>query len=203
MATKISKKRKFVADGVLYAEVNELLNRELADAGYAGVEIRNAPMKTEIIIRAAEPLKVAGEKARRIRELTSVVQKRFKFAEGAVELFAERVANKGLSAQAQVELLEGVLAEQERKHGEARAGAARAAEEKAELARAEHLEAISAAEQASAELRFQCEELKHELEQRVQAAVERSALACEELRLELQLVTGSMVLSSCLVVRCC
>jgi small subunit ribosomal protein S3e len=91
-----------VADGVLYAEVNELLNRELADAGYAGVEIRNAPMKTEIIIRAAEPLKVAGEKARRIRELTSVVQKRFKFAEGAVELFAERVANKGLSAQAQV-----------------------------------------------------------------------------------------------------
>ena len=102
MATRISKKRKFVADGVLYAEVNELLNRELADAGYAGVEIRNAPMKTEIIIRAAEPLKVAGEKARRIRELTSVVQKRFKFAEGAVELFAERVANKGLSAQAQV-----------------------------------------------------------------------------------------------------
>ena len=82
--------------------MNELLNRELADAGYAGVEIRNAPMKTEIIIRAAEPLKVAGEKARRIRELTSVVQKRFKFAEGAVELFAERVANKGLSAQAQV-----------------------------------------------------------------------------------------------------
>ncbi len=34
-------------------QVNELLTRDLADAGYAGVEIRNAPMRTEIIIRAS------------------------------------------------------------------------------------------------------------------------------------------------------
>lgn len=32
-----------------------------------------------------------GEKGRRIRELTSVVQKRFKFPENSVELYAERV----------------------------------------------------------------------------------------------------------------
>merc|ERR1711879_365942 len=41
----------------------------------------------------------------RIRELTSVVQKRFGFQDGTVELFAERVANKGLCAQAQAESL--------------------------------------------------------------------------------------------------
>ena len=46
-----------------------------------------------------------GEKGRRIRELTSVICKRFGFAEGAVELFAERLANRGLSAQAQAESL--------------------------------------------------------------------------------------------------
>jgi hypothetical protein len=73
VASRVSKKRKFVADGVMFAEVsawcpacatrarlnrpfsslqiNELMNRELSDAGYAGVEIRNAPMRTEIIIR--------------------------------------------------------------------------------------------------------------------------------------------------------
>ena len=33
----------------------------------------------------------AGVKGRRIRELTSVVQKRFKFPEGSVELYAEKV----------------------------------------------------------------------------------------------------------------
>lgn len=33
---------------------------------------------------------VLGEKGRRIRELTSLVQKRFNFPEGSVELYAER-----------------------------------------------------------------------------------------------------------------
>jgi len=54
-ASRINKKRKFVADGVLFAEVNELFSHELIDAGYAGVEIRNAPMRTEIIVRASRP----------------------------------------------------------------------------------------------------------------------------------------------------
>jgi small subunit ribosomal protein S3e len=48
---------------------------------------------------------VLGENNRRIRELTSVVQKRFDFADGAVELYAERVQNRGLCAQAQAESL--------------------------------------------------------------------------------------------------
>ena len=90
---------------MLFAEVNELLTRELIEGGYAGVEIRNAPMRTEIIIRASRPQDVLGEKGKRIRELTSVIQKRFGFADGAVELFAERVPNRGLSAQAQADSL--------------------------------------------------------------------------------------------------
>ena len=46
-----------------------------------------------------------GEKGRRIRELTSIVQKRFKFPEGSVELYAEKVNNRGLCAIAQCESL--------------------------------------------------------------------------------------------------
>lgn len=105
MTTRISKKRKFVADGVFYAELNELLIAELAEDGYAGVEVRNTPMRTEIIIRATRTQNILGEQGRRIRELTSVVQKRFSFPEGGVELYAERVANRGLCAQAQAESL--------------------------------------------------------------------------------------------------
>lgn len=48
---------------------------------------------------------VLGEKGRRIRELTSVVQKRFNFAEHSVELYAEKVATRGLCAIAQAESL--------------------------------------------------------------------------------------------------
>merc|ERR1712137_514899 len=86
-------------------ELNELLTRELAEDGYSGVEVRVTPMRTEIIIRATRTQNVLGEKGRRIRELTSVVQKRFNFREGTVELYAERVANRGLSAVAQAESL--------------------------------------------------------------------------------------------------
>merc|ERR1712226_1415461 len=101
----VSKKRKFVADGVFYAELNELLMRELAEDGYSGVEVRITPMRTEIIIRATRTQSVLGDKGRRIRELTSVVQKRFRFQEGSVELYAEKVANRGLCAIAQCESL--------------------------------------------------------------------------------------------------
>lgn len=105
MAAQISKKKKFVADGVLYAELNELLTRELAEEGYSGVEVRVTPSKTEVVIRATRTQSVLGEKGRRIRELTAVVQKRFAFPENSVELFVEKVANRGLCAIAQAESL--------------------------------------------------------------------------------------------------
>ncbi|RUS82012.1 hypothetical protein EGW08_010239 [Elysia chlorotica] len=105
MATQQSKKRKFVADGIFKAELNEFLTRELAEDGYSGVEVRVTPTRTEIIILATRTQNVLGEKGRRIRELTSVVQKRFGFPEGTVELYAEKVATRGLCAIAQCESL--------------------------------------------------------------------------------------------------
>ncbi|KAI3981307.1 hypothetical protein MKX01_004571, partial [Papaver californicum] len=48
----------FVADGVFFAELNEILTRELAEDGYYVVEVRVTPMRTEIIIRATRTLNV-------------------------------------------------------------------------------------------------------------------------------------------------
>lgn len=103
MVAIISKKRKLVADGVFYAELNEYFTRELAEEGYSGVEVRITPTKTEVIIRATHTNAVLGENGRRIRELTSLVQKRFKFAPGNIVLYAERVQERGLSAVTQCE----------------------------------------------------------------------------------------------------
>jgi small subunit ribosomal protein S3e len=94
-----------VADGVFKAELNEFLMRELAEDGYAAVEIKKTPKRTEIIVRATQTQKILGDKGRRIRELTALVQKRFGYADGTLELYAERVANKGLCAIAQCESL--------------------------------------------------------------------------------------------------
>lgn len=46
---------------MFYAELNELLTRELAEDGYSGVEVRVTPMRTEIIIRATRTQNVLGK----------------------------------------------------------------------------------------------------------------------------------------------
>ncbi|KAM7274091.1 hypothetical protein ACFE04_028755 [Oxalis oulophora] len=66
MPTQISKKRKFVADGVFFAELNEVLTRELAEDGYSGVEVRVTPMRTEIIIRATRTQNVLSSSSQTI-----------------------------------------------------------------------------------------------------------------------------------------
>jgi hypothetical protein len=48
MATQISKKRKFVADGVFRAELNEFFTRELAEEGYSGCDVRVTHARTEV-----------------------------------------------------------------------------------------------------------------------------------------------------------
>uniref|UniRef100_A0A669CAW0 Ribosomal protein S3 n=7 Tax=Euteleostomi TaxID=117571 RepID=A0A669CAW0_ORENI len=82
---------QFVADGIFKAELNEFLTRELAEDGYSGVEVRVTPTRTEIIILATRTQNVLGEKGRRIRELTAVVQKRFGFPEGSVEVGNQKI----------------------------------------------------------------------------------------------------------------
>lgn len=79
--------------------------RELAEEGYSGCEVRVTHARTEIIIRATHTQEVLGDKGRRIRELKALVEKRFKFSEGSLELYAEKVQFRGLSAVAQAESL--------------------------------------------------------------------------------------------------
>jgi len=101
----MNKKKKFVADGVFHAEVHTFLTRALAPAGYAGIEIRVTHVKTEIRIKAAKISEVLGQDGLRIRELTSLVQKRFGYEKDTVELKVSSVAKKGMSAAAQGEIL--------------------------------------------------------------------------------------------------
>ncbi|KAL0220540.1 hypothetical protein RCL1_000394 [Eukaryota sp. TZLM3-RCL] len=103
MSTQINKKKKFVKDGLFYAELNEFFERELVSAGYAGLDVRTTPIKTEVVIHATKTSEVLGEGARRIRELTSIISKRWNIPEGTLALYAKRVEERGLCAAAQAE----------------------------------------------------------------------------------------------------
>ncbi|KAJ6571528.1 40S ribosomal protein S3, partial [Mycena capillaripes] len=94
-----------VADGVFRAELNDFFTRELTVEGYSGCDVRFTHARTETIIRATHTQEVLGEKGRRIRELTALVRKRFKFPKNSLELYVEKVQYRGLSAIAQCESL--------------------------------------------------------------------------------------------------
>lgn len=112
MPHPLSKKRKIVRDGVYYAELFEFLKRELSEDGFAGVEHRVTPNRVEIVIKATKTKEVLGDKGKRMRELTSLIQQRFKYKPGGLALFVDRVQNRGLCAMAQAESLRFKLVNQ-------------------------------------------------------------------------------------------
>jgi small subunit ribosomal protein S3e len=96
----ISKKRKFIKDGIFFAEINEFLRRMLAEDGYAGVEIKPRPECTQIVIKCTK----TPEVVKRIPYIQKLLQLRHKFAnEEAIKVFAEKVQPRGLSARAQAQ----------------------------------------------------------------------------------------------------
>merc|ERR1712166_1408682 len=76
---RLNTKKKFVADGVFNAELNAFLTRVLGMEGYAGIEIRATSVATEIIIRVAKHDELKEKGARRIREIKSLIEKRYNF----------------------------------------------------------------------------------------------------------------------------
>lgn len=105
---KISTKKKFVADGVFQAELNELLMKTLGMEGYGGVEVRATNMSTEIRVRCANCQDLLNKSTRKVKEIKSLIEKRYNFndEDNKVELSIKPLPyDKNLSAAANVETL--------------------------------------------------------------------------------------------------
>jgi small subunit ribosomal protein S3 len=59
------------------AELDEFLQKELADAGYGGVDVFKTPIGTRITIFVTRPGLVIGRRGMGIRDLTSMIEKKF------------------------------------------------------------------------------------------------------------------------------
>ena len=106
-----STKRKFVADGVFRAEVNELLSSSLADFGFSGIEINFTKNSTEVRVLVSkfndlmDSSKASGIK---IKELKGLIEQRFGFdrtPDHKFVLLAKKTSHNGLNAQEQAEYL--------------------------------------------------------------------------------------------------
>lgn len=112
---RLSTQKKFVADGVFKAEVNQLLQKALADFGYSGLEVNMTKNFTEIRVLVSkfdelmDPTKQSGIK---IKELKGLIEQRFNLVNNpdfALKLTAKKANHKGVNAQEQAEFMKKKL----------------------------------------------------------------------------------------------
>lgn len=106
---KISKKKKFIADGVFRSEVHEFFSKALSTAGYAGITIKSHANKINIVIKVVNKKDALGNNGIKANELEAFVQKRFGFTQGRISIKFETVVDKALCASAQAEYLKSKL----------------------------------------------------------------------------------------------
>jgi len=70
-------KEHFINRGIQQTEVDNFLSKELARAGYGGVDIQKTPLGTRIIIHAARPGIVIGRSGKNIKELTRILEEEY------------------------------------------------------------------------------------------------------------------------------
>ena len=105
---KINTKKKFIADGVFQAELNEFLQSTLGMEGYAGIEIRATSVNTEIRVRAAKCNELLAKQTRKVKEIKAMIEKRYHFndTDNKVDLAIKPLPyDRNLSAAANVETL--------------------------------------------------------------------------------------------------
>jgi small subunit ribosomal protein S3e len=106
-----STKRKFVADGVFKAEINELLSTSLSDFGFSGIEVNFTKAATEVRVLVSKFKDLMDEKKQsgiKIKELKGLIEQRFGFdktPDHKFALLAKTTFNRGLNAQEQAEYL--------------------------------------------------------------------------------------------------
>lgn len=104
-AQHCTKVHRIIETGLFYAELNELLTRELASDGYGGCEVKTTPSRTEIIIKASNTQFFVEKSGRRLQEIRLMILKRWHLKDDQLEIFIDRIQRRGLSALNQLESL--------------------------------------------------------------------------------------------------
>jgi small subunit ribosomal protein S3e len=110
-AKQRSTKRKFVADGVFRAEVNELLSQSLADFGFSGMEVNFTKSATEVrvlVSKFSDLMDQSKQSGIKIKELKGLIEQRYGFdrvPDHKFVLLAKKATHMGINAQEQAEYL--------------------------------------------------------------------------------------------------
>jgi small subunit ribosomal protein S3e len=98
-----NRKRKHISDGIFKAELHAFFSRTIDDSGYSGFELTNTLPKPEIIVRVTNTKPLLVDNQRKLRELESLIQKRFDYKQDGIQIKVQRLKQKGLCAAAMAE----------------------------------------------------------------------------------------------------
>ena len=89
--------RQFVLQKIKEYQIQEMMSKELAKAGYSHTEIKRTPLGEKIIVYTTRPGLVVGKKGENIRRLTNILKNRFKMENPQIEI--GEIENPFLDAQ--------------------------------------------------------------------------------------------------------
>jgi small subunit ribosomal protein S3e len=81
-------------------KTHAFFSRTIDDSGYSGFELTNTLPKPEIIIRVTNTKPLLDDNQRKLRELESLIQKRFDYKQDGIQIKVQRLKQKGLCAAA-------------------------------------------------------------------------------------------------------
>lgn len=70
---QISKKRKFVADGVFRAEIHQFFSRALVGAGYSGLTVKQTNKKLQITVKVVNRQSAVGTNGQKGNEFEALI----------------------------------------------------------------------------------------------------------------------------------
>lgn len=99
--------RSFIQEGVKHVELDMYLSKELAGAGFAGVEIQKTPLVTRVILSVTKAGMVIGKKGQNIKKLTRDIEEKFKIDNPQLEI--RQIERPELDARAMVAKMVSLL----------------------------------------------------------------------------------------------
>ncbi|MFA5772630.1 MAG: 30S ribosomal protein S3 [Thermoplasmata archaeon] len=103
----MTSERKFIEENVNRLLVKEYLMRVVKRSGFGGVEIQRTPLGTRIALGVEKPGLVIGKKGATIRNLTTVIEEKFKIRNPQIEV--QELQNPALSSQIMAQRLAEAL----------------------------------------------------------------------------------------------
>lgn len=94
---RLAQERKFVAESIRRAQVEEFLAKEFARAGYSHIEIQRTPLAMRITVYAHKPGMIIGRGGKNIDRITEILKGKFGFENPQLDI--QEIENPNVDAR--------------------------------------------------------------------------------------------------------